>query len=298
MTVENQEIDDGLTDQERAALADEGGEPTNTPAEGHDDAAAAEEAAAAEAAEKEAADKAAADAAAAAAASGSEPPAGETPPEDDGSENQPQSAPILIAPASEDTATKLADIEAKKDALLEQFDNGDVTAKEYQKQLDTLSREERAIEFRQFEAGIAQKMESQRLQNDWTATCNAFVESNGVYKDNPRLYKALDAEVRDLAAKPETANWSGQKFLDEAHKNLQKAFGFADQGKPAVAGVKHKTPRPDLPPNLAKVPAADVEDTNGGRFAVLDRMAENDPVGYEETLAKMPQAERDAYLNA
>jgi hypothetical protein len=47
---------------------------------------------------------------------------------------------------------------------------------------------------------------------------------------------------------------------------------------------------------LAKVPAADVEDTNGGRFAVLDRMASTDPLGYEEALNKMSAAERDAYM--
>ena len=193
---------------------------------------------------------------------------------------------------------KLADIEAKKDALLTQFDDGDITARDYQKQLDALAKEERAVEMAKFEAGIAQKLEQQRLQNDWTNTCNQFVASHDVYKDNPRLYKALDAEVRDLASKPETANWTGQQFLEEAHKNLKTAFGFAEAEKPAGDKPADKRPPRDLPPNLAKVPAANVEDTNGGRFAVLDRLANTDPVAYEETLNKMSQAERDAYLNA
>lgn len=280
----SKEIDDGLTDEERLALAEEEGADTqaaadDTAGDTSDDDSAGEQAAAADAdAAKTAADTAAAEAATK--------EAEEAPPQ--------QQAPILVAPPPEDAAAKLAEIDTKKEALLTQFDDGDITAKEYQKQLDALAKEERAIERAQDRAELASQMEQQRLQNEWTATCNTFVETHSIYKDNPRLYKALDQEVRDLATKPETANWSGQKFLEEAHKALKSAFKFADD----TPAPKQKAPPVDrnLPPNLAKVPAADVEDTNGGRFAVLDRMASSDPVGYEETLAKMPEAERNAYL--
>lgn len=287
------DIDDGLTDEERLALVDEEGGADENPADPKaEDTEAAAEAAANAGADTDAA-KAATDAAAAAAAAAT---TEEVDPAAATTEAQ-QTAPILIAPVVEDAAGKLAEIETKKDALLNSFDDGDITAKEYQKQLDTLLKEERGVEMAQFEAGIAAKMEQQRLQNDWNATCNSFVATHAVYKDNPRLYKALDAEVRELAAKPETAQWTGQQFLDEAHKNLKTAFGFAE-----TAGTKpadqQRQQRPDLPPNLAKVPAADVQDTNGGRFAVLDRLANTDYEAYEETLNKMSQAERDAYLAA
>ncbi len=210
-------------------------------------------------------------------------------------EAQPQQAPILVAPAPEDAEARLNAIEAQKETLLTQFDDGDITMREYQKQVAELDKTVRAIERSQDRAELAAQMDQQRLQNDWVATCNAFVEANAIYKDNPRLYKALDAEVRELAQDPKTANWSGQKFLDEAHSNLKKAFGLADSSPADKAAAKQ---RRELPPNLAKVPASEVQDTNGGRFAVLDRMATSDPVGYEETLAKMPAAERDAYLAA
>ena len=294
MTV-NTEIDDGLTDEERAALAEEDG--SGTPPAGDDDAAKAAEAEAAAEAEKAkqeaeaAAAKKAEEEAAAAAAAEKKP--GETTPPTDEEQVADAGKPILVAPPPADAEAKLTEIASKKDALLTQFDDGDITARDYQKQLDELSREERKIEFEVHEAKLAEKMEQQRLQNDWTSTCNSFVEAHPVYKDNARLYKALDAEVRELAAKPETANWTGQKFLDEAHKNLKQAFGFQEADAPAT-----KQPRRDLPPNLAKVPAAEVNDTDGGRFAVLDRLAGSDPVAYEETLNKMSQAERDAYLAA
>jgi hypothetical protein len=284
------DIDDGLTDEERAALQDDGDvatEQTDDTGTKPDVETEAETAAAADDKPAQEAPQAATPPADAADTSAAEPVA----------EPQAQPAPILVAPAPEDAAAKLAEIDTKKDALLTQFDDGDITAKEYQKQLDALAKEERAIERAQDRAELAAQMEQQRLQNDWTQTCNNFVESHPVYKDNPRLYKALDAEVRELAQKPETANWSGQKFLDEAHKALKTAFGFQEANAPAPSKDQQRQQR-DLPPNLAKVPAANLEDTNGGRFAVLDRMASSDPTGYEEAIAKMSEAERNAYLAA
>lgn len=284
-------IDDGLTDEERAALQEDDGSGTEANAEGTPNAE--QEAAAAAADDKPEVEKPAAEAGAEDTPAAADGAAADAEPE--AAEAVAQSLPVLVAPPPENSEARLTEIATKKEALIDQFDNGDITAKEYQKALDTLSREERQIEMQVHEFTLSQKMEQQRLQNDWVATCNAFVEANTVYKDNPRLYRALDAEVRDLAAKPETANWSGQKFLDEAHKNIAQAFNLSPTAKPAAA-----TPsaRRELPPNLARVPAADVEDTNGGQFAVLDRLATTDPIGYEEALAKMPEGQREAYLRA
>lgn len=291
------DLDDGLTDEERAALssdddlADSGDDTNEKAAQSADEADPDEQAEqeAAAAAEAEAAKQAAEAAAADAKPGEAEQPAAKAEP------TSQQQAPILVAQAPEDAEARLTEISAKKDELLEKFDNGDVTAREYQKELDALNKQERTIEADLFEARMAQKLETQRLQNEWNATCAAFVDANPVYKDNQRLYRALDAEVRELASKPETSNWSGQKFLEEAHKALAKDFNLPTAGKSAPPPV---APRRDLPPNLAKVPSAEVEDTSGGRYAVLDRMAASDPLGYEEALAKMSDAERNAYLSA
>lgn len=271
------EIDDGLTDEERAALAEDEGSEAAGASTDDDDAQGAD-------------NEQQAEAAAAATTQGADDDAGAEPE----AEAQPQPSPILVASPVEEANARLSEIQTQKDALLDQFDNGDLTARDYQKQVDALAKEERKLEFQIHEAELAGKLENQRLQNEWVTTCNTFIESNPVYKDNPRLYKALDAEVRELANDPKTANWSGQKFLQEAHKNLSEAFNLPTAKAPAA---KQTTQR-ELPPNLSKVPSAEVEDTNGGRFAVLERMATNDPLAYEEALAKMSQAERDAYLAA
>lgn len=290
MTEKNYDMeDDGLTDEERAALSDE--------EDGSAISAAADEGAGNE--EEEAgvdttADEAADDAAGAVAAAdaGQQPAAADAA---EAAEASVQQAPILVAPDVQDAENRLTAIATQKESLLTQFDDGDITAREFQKAMDDLNKQERQIEFDVREAQLAAKMQAQQAQNDWISTCNAFLESNPVYKDNIRLYRALDAEVKELAQKPETASWSGAKFLAEAHKALAEAFNLPAANAPQQSKQRRTD---NLPPNLAKVPAADVNDTDGGRFAVLDRLASTDPIAYEEALAKMPEAERNAYMAA
>ena len=44
------------------------------------------------------------------------------------------------------------------------------------------------------------------------------------------------------------------------------------------------------------MPSAEIESTTGGKYAVLDRLASTDPLGYEAALERMSEAERNAYL--
>lgn len=294
------EIDDGLTDEERAALADEGAEgaaqdedegddAADDEGEGADDAGAGDD-------DGAAGDDADSDAAAAegdgadAAAANTEQPAGPAP----------ESAPILVAQPPEDADAKLAEIATAKDALLTKFDDGDITAREYQLELDKLAKQEREIEWGVEKAKLAGEMEQQRQANEWKSTVDGFIAENSRYNPttSPRMYQLLDMEVRAVATSDEFKNRSdaaaGRAILQRAHENLAKELGF--EAKP-----KGKTPPPpkkDLPPSLHSAPAADVNDTGGGKFAVLDRLASTDPIAYEESLMKLSEREREAYLNA
>jgi hypothetical protein len=287
----NNEIDDGLTEAERAALAEEDDvdldlelDPEAQDPEGTDDENGSEDKQGDDAGES---------------GKGDEPnpadgeDAGKT-----GAEEEQQPAPIHPATPQEDFQAKLDVIQAQKQGLIDQFDNGDITAKEYQNSLDALAREERAIERAQDRAEYEIENKKKEDLNAWASMCASFLEENDIYKTNPRLYKAFDAEVRDLANDPKTAGWSGQKFLQEAHKNIKEAFNIPDKEGADSKTTKTPRPRPELPPNLAKVPAADFQDVKGGRFAGLDRLATSDPIAYEEALDKMTPADRDAYLAA
>lgn len=286
----DKEIDDGLTDEERAALAEDEDETTDEGADDdQDDAAAGDDGADGDAHAGDDADagdaaEGAADDAVDAAAGTAEPAAA-------------PSAPILVVDAPADADAKLKDIATAKDALISQFDDGDITAKEYQQQLDALAKQEREIERAVERSALAAEMEQQRLKNDWAATVNAFIEINDVYNPttNPRMYRALDQEVRDVAGSPEAKTMTGAQILAKAHENLAQAFGFKAKKEPPAAKVR-RVPKPDLPPSLDKVPAAETPDVTSGKYGALDRLASTNPLAYEEALMKMSDRERDEYL--
>jgi len=280
----DKELDDGLTDEERAALAEEDGtdETTAELDEGKDEDAAGDDSDAGDAADDDAKDPAAE---AAGRDDGADP---EDKADADTAEAALPAAPILVADAPQDAEARLTEIKTKKDDLINQFDDGDITAREYQQKLDELAKQEREIEFAINKAEMAAEMERQRKYNEWVATVNGFLNDNKVYRENPRLYKALDQEVKDVSATPEAANWDGNQILAQAHKNLVEAFGLKQTAKQDNGGNK-----PNIPPTLGKIPAADNNDMNGGRFAALDRMG---PVELEEALFNMPESERLAFL--
>lgn len=297
----DKELEDGLTDEERAALAEDEGENTDTGTEGEGDEGAGDEGAGDDEGAEDgdgsdaggddagADDAAGADAAAADAAdAGTEQPAVEAT----------QSAPILVVDAPADAAAKLTEISTKKDELFTKFDDGDITAKEYQAGLDTLNKQERDIELDIREAKLAEKMEAQRQANDWKATVDGFIAKNPRYspEKSQSMYQLLDLEVRRVAGMEEFKNRSdaaaGREILAKAHENIAKELGF--DAKPAAPKAPVK--KPDAIPSLHGTPAADQSDVSGGKYAVLDRLASNDPLAYEEALMKLPDGERNAYL--
>lgn len=319
------EIDDGLTDEERAALeskddiiSDDG----NQTAEDPDAVAAAEVESAAKAeaeskAKEEAEAKAKADAEAAAKADEGDPAAAEAAKkaaeeeaakkaaEEAAAKKQPEtSSPLLVVQPVENADAKLKEIADKKAEVLTKFDDGDITAKEYQSELDALSKEERKIEWAIEKAKLAQEMEVQRQANDWKATVDNFISQNDRYNPvtNPRMYQMLDMEVRAVAVtdefKSRNDSAAGMEILRRAHENLARDLGFtAAETKPSgETKPKQEIKHPQTEPSLHKLPAADQTDAAGGKYASLDRLSQTDPIAYEEALMKLPEAERNAYL--
>lgn len=290
--MDNNEIDDGLTPEERAAIASDDDiiETDDLPGDPQDPADPEDPPADPEDNPADPADP----------ADPVDPPADPaTPPADP--EPVPTEQPVFVAQVPADAEAKLADIASKKEALITQFDDGDITAKEYQRDLDALMKEERQIEQALLEAQIAAKMEQQRQVNEWNATVGGFIAENPRYdpKTSPRMYKMLDAEVREVANSEEfknrTDSAAGRLILQRAHENLAKELGF--EVKPA-GKQQQKVPKPPLPPSLHTAPAAEASETSNGKWAVLDRLQATDPVGYEEALMKLSDRDREAYLSA
>lgn len=207
--------------------------------------------------------------------------------------------PILDATEPEDAQERLEQIASQKEELVQQFDDGELTAKEYQQQLDALAKQEREIEQEQFKAKLAAEMQEQQARNQWLATVNAFLDENPTYRESQLMYRTLDMVVRDLAQQEANAGLSGREILERAHQQIAEQFGLQQDDKPATKVTKKVGRKPiQAPPTLAKVPASDTTEVADTKWDKLDRLAQNDPIKYEAELAKMSDAERDAYLAA
>lgn len=216
----------------------------------------------------------------------------------------PQQAPILVAQAPEDAEAKLKEIKDSKAALRQKYDDGEITFAEFQEQNEAFDEQRLEIRLAVETAQTAQKMELQRQQNQWTADCDAFMAQ---YKDiyageaNTAVFADLDAAIKTIAVMPSSANLTGPQLLDRAHRAVMAA-----RGTPVVAETKaepkpaprKEIPKPTLPPDLGAMPAATGNDPGEGKWASLDRLQDSNPEAYEAALAKLPEAERDAYLAA
>lgn len=215
-----------------------------------------------------------------------------------------------------DADTKLADIAKRRDDLAEQFDNGDLTAKEFQAKLTELDDEKFEVKMAIQRADMAEEV---RKDNWFNKVVPDFLDTHPHYKPTEdgetTLSDALDTTVRRLqvAAIEKGQDPMSPDILARADRSIRKAFaGLLGQAaeeaeaeadpkkasatEKAKAAVKAAGPRKAPPTTLATVPAADGEATDGGAFASLDRLMESDPEAFEDAVARLPSHERERYL--
>jgi hypothetical protein len=219
-------------------------------------------------------------------------------------EEAPARAPILVAEAPEGAEARLAEIATAKAELGDKFDDGDLTSKEYQAELDKLSKEERTLERAIDKAQIAQDLENQRITNERMNEINTFLKEVEIPHDPKNLrFRVLDAAVRDVANDEANVNLSAREVMQKAYDLCiaegalvaKKAPAAADDKKtdPPAKTAPAKTPI-NAPPSLANLPASEVTSTEDNRFAYLNRIT--DPDKREAAFAKLSAADQEAYL--
>lgn len=277
-----EELDlEGLSDEERAALADV--EPEDdTPAD--DDAIADVDPDAEPDDEGEGNDEAEAEAPA--------PAAPATPEPAPVAEPAPEAEPAPATPAV-DHGAQVKEAQDALAALKTQFAEGDIDVEEFTAEFERLSGELRTAEVAHQVAEQGAQREQEAAGKAWESAQDRFMgqEGNAIFdrkspQFNDVLFDAMDVQVQKLSRDPAAANWSYDKLLTEASNRVKQAFNL---DKPATKPPK-RTPV-ELPPNLGKVPAA-VPNAQGGRFDHLDAM---DGLELEAAIAKMSDAEREDY---
>jgi hypothetical protein len=203
--------------------------------------------------------------------------------------------PLLNAVDTENTEEQLKSIYDQKKTLVTQFDDGDLTAAEYQSQLDRINKQERDIERQQFKSSIANEMAENQQRVHWESTVNTFLDAHPEYRGSEVKYQTLDAVVRKVAQEDENSGLTGKEILHKAHERILSEFGGLN---PATQSNAKKTAQ-TIPPTLGGVPAAENADIGQNpKYRQLDNLMEKDPVAFERVLAGLSEDEQNAYLSA
>lgn len=266
---------EGLSEAEKAALADDGEDATAT-ADAETDT------------DKD--DKVAADAAAAAAKDKPAEAAAEPP-----AEREP-----LAVPFQHESKVDAAASQASLDALQKRFDDGEIELAAYNAERDKI-RDAAIVDRVQTE--ISAKSQEQMAAALWQRAVDEFHDAHPAYKKDDVLYDALNERVKRMAADPVNANISDKQLLSRAHEDVAKRFvTAADSPKPADQKQALLDKRkPDLstaPKTIGALPAAADNIAAEDEFAALDRLAGTDTAAYERALAKLPEDQQDRYLRA
>lgn len=170
-----------------------------------------------------------------------------------------------------------------------QFEAGEVTLKEYNAQREALLKQ-------QLKAEIAAEQRTQAEQQKWQWEIERFMEDNATYRQDPLLYAALDAAIKNLANQPDNSDKTGRWFLNEAHRQVQSRFSTPPAAKPAE---KTGSKAAEVPRTLSSLPAAAENETGGDEFAHIESLiSKGKVVEAERLLAKLTPDQQTRYLEA
>lgn len=189
---------------------------------------------------------------------------------------------------------KMAELDAQKKALRDQYRDGDLDLDAYEDQRDKV--ESQILEMREakLKTDIAEEQSQQALSQRWNWEIERFLESkdNALFRaDAPNSRNAdLDMAVRMLGNDPKHSDKPMRWFLEEAARWVNARYG--DAPKPAAPTGKRGAP---IPPSIASLPAADLNDVDGDEFANIDKLS---GMEIERAIAKMSEADRERYLRS
>lgn len=222
---------------------------------------------------------------------------------DEAAKEPDQPKPLFRAELPADLADKYAALDTKEEELIAKFDDGDMTTREYNAELRKLNEERNDLKWLERKAELSQETAQQQQQDVWVSTVEAFLPDHPVISESEENWNSFDQVLRTVTAVRINAGQPyGKAELERAYKIWADERGISakapaakDPEPAAKAPAAKNKQEKELPPTLAKVPAASNEDTDDGKYAALDRLMDKDPQAYQAAIAKMSQSELDAY---
>lgn len=233
-------------------------------------------------------------------------------------------APAIEAPAADtpDPAKPNIDVITQRKATLTEIDNriaeieqsyddGDLTAEEWRAQIAEAVKAQAVaqVELNQINEQISST--AQQYQQSWFSKV-ADYQAQYPYLASPEHFDNWDAALKAINSQPAYDKLSMAQRIEQAHR-LYAIHYEGIEGKPLPSTPKGLTatqapqpkatgprtdPRPDAPVTLAGLTNAADVGAEDGRFAQIDRIADQDPIKGEQMFKSMSEADQYAYLNA
>lgn len=203
--------------------------------------------------------------------------------------------PMFDAKLPENYDDQVKAIRQQKRELAEKFDEGEISVAEYQDQLDDLNDKQADLREIKFKAELANEAQKNAAEDDWGTTVQSFLSSHPETSKSDFRLNAFDLAVRMVTSNEANAKLSNQEQLELAYKNFAAELGLQVQAGKAPPAQQQRRAKPVVP-NIGDIPAADIQDTDNGKFAALDRLIDTDPIRYQDELARLSASDREAYL--
>lgn len=207
------------------------------------------------------------------------------------------SAPKYADGLPSDYADKLASIEARREKIEAEFDEGQIDLVQHRKSMAELGRDRDELLIAKARAETLQAINETNSRNAHAAFERAFVErvrNDGVdytQQRNQRLFNSMLADIAEVSpGKSEAWYW------EQAHASVMRARGVAVPAKAdavQTAVAARKTTVANAPKTLAQVPGADGPGDVGGEFADVDALS---GLALEDAIRRMTPEQRIKYL--
>lgn len=219
--------------------------------------------------------------------------------------------PLIRAGDTSGAEAKLAELETSRTALAELFESGDKTTAEFMSELRLLEREEQDVKWSLQRAELANEMSEAQKEQQWYTSVGVFLEANPEISASPLKTQAYDYCLRVITGDKANEGKSDVELLTMAKEQWAEQLGITLAKKTPTAvelaaaevaaeGKKPGKPfkAPASPVTIGGLPSAEAQGTEDGKYAALDRLADTDPIRFEETMGKMSPSELEAYLQS
>lgn len=190
-------------------------------------------------------------------------------------------------------------------ATNEKFRSGEIEFADFQSELSRINAKRDELSALKIKVDLAQEMNEQAAQQEWAMTVNRFMrdakKTEGIdYRADEAKNRDLDLFVKAIAGDPANQDKPLRWFLAEAHAMVKAKHGIASapkatDKKPDVKLAGRKPPLASVPKTLAEVPGGDGPGDVAGEFSDLDGL---EGLELEDAIAKMTPAQREHWLKA